>query len=104
MPNEQSNTRQRARHQLKFPSKYSVIMHNDDFTTMEFVVMVLQKVFYKNLVEAQSLMLTIHKQGHVIVGSYSYDMAVSKSQRAMDMAREAGFPFKLTVEPCELPF
>ncbi len=79
-------------------------MHNDDFTTMEFVVMMLKTVFQKPTEEAQRLMLTVHKQGQAAIGSYSYDLATSKSQKAMRMAREAGFPFKLTVEPEDLPF
>lgn len=78
---------------------YRVIMHNDDFTTMEFVVMVLRKVFFKGAVEAEKLMLTVHQKGKATIGLYTLDMAVSKSQKAMQMAREQGFPFRLTWEP-----
>lgn len=104
MPQEQSNTRQRTRYQLLEPDQYNVIMHNDDFTTMEFVVMVLKTVFGKPLTEAHRLMLTVHKSGQACIGTYTLDMAQTKSQKAMRMAREAGFPFKLTVEPNGLPF
>lgn len=78
---------------------YRVIMHNDDFTTMEFVVMVLRKIFYKPEAEAEQLMLAVHQKGKAAVGLYTLDMAVSKSQKAMQMARKAGFPFRLTWEP-----
>lgn len=78
---------------------YRVIMHNDDFTTMEFVVMVLRQVFSKAEAEAEQLMLTVHQQGKATVGLFTLDMAVSKSQKAMRMARAQGFPFRLTWEP-----
>ena len=85
---------------------YRVIMHNDDFTTMEFVVEVLRKVFFKPAEEANQLMLKVHKEGKATVGLYTLDIAVSKSQKAMRMARDQGFPFKLTWEPEErdIPF
>lgn len=77
---------------------FKVIMHNDDFTTMEFVVMVLQRVFFKQEAEAEQLMMQVHRMGSAIVGLYTYDIATSKVQKAMRMAREQGFPFKLTCE------
>lgn len=86
---------------------YLVIMHNDDFTTMEFVVMVLRTVFFKDQEAANNLMLKVHKEGQAIVGIYTLDIAMSKSQKAMRMAREQGFPFRLTWEPepeADLPF
>ncbi len=104
MGNEQSNIRVRTNRQLREPDMYMVIMHNDDFTTMEFVVRVLRVVFHKNEIEAESLMLTVHKNGIATVGTYTRDLAQSKAQKAMDMARKEGFPFKLTVESDALPF
>lgn len=83
---------------------YVVIMHNDDFTTMEFVVKVLRTVFFKDEASATQLMLKVHKIGQAEVGIYSLDIAQSKCQKAMRMAREEGFPFKLTYEPEGLPF
>ena len=103
MPNEQSNIRKRTRMRLQEPKYYKVIMHNDDFTTMEFVMMVLKSVFRKNAIEAEQIMLTVHQSGKAVVEYYSYDMANSKSQKAMRMAREQGFPLKLTVEPDDPP-
>lgn len=77
---------------------YKVIMHNDDFTTMEFVVEVLKTVFFKQEAEAEQLMLQVHRAGSAVVGLYTYDIAISKVQKAMRMAREKGYPFKLTYE------
>ena len=98
MPQEQSNLHERTRHGINTPRMYRVIMHNDDFTTMEFVVKVLRLVFFKDQAQAEQLMLTVHRTGQASVGLYTYDIAVSKSQRAISMAREEGFPFKLTIE------
>ena len=64
----------------------------------DFVVKVLRQVFYKDQASAEALMLTVHREGQATVGLYTYDMAVSKCQKAMRMAREEGFPFKLTYE------
>ena len=74
-------------------------IYNDDFTTMEFVVMILTQVFFKSETEAEALMLQVHHSDKAVVGIYSYDVAVSKVRKATDMAREAGFPLRLTVEP-----
>ena len=106
MAKQQSDVRERTRLSHDIPRMYRVIMHNDDFTTMEFVVEVLRKVFFKPEEEANQLMLKVHKEGKAIVGLYTLDIAVSKSQKAMRMARDQGFPFKLTWEPEErdIPF
>lgn len=98
MPKQQSNVKERTHLGLKEPDLYKVIMHNDDFTTMDFVVKVLRQVFYKDQASAEVLMLAVHREGQATVGLYTYDMAVSKCQKAMRMAREEGFPFKLTYE------
>ena len=82
----------------KKPRKYKVIMYNDDFTTMEFVVAILNIIFNKDFEEASKIMMEVHKTGKGIAGVYPYDIAVSKANKAMLMAKEEGFPFKLTVE------
>lgn len=76
-----------------------MIIHNDDFTTMEFVVAVLRTVFFKTEDEAERLMLAVHRVGKAVVGIYSYDVAVSKTGKAMRMARERDFPLRLTYQP-----
>ena len=84
MPQEQSNVRERQKNNLKEPRLYKVIIHNDDFTTMDFVVEVLKTVFYYSNEKAESLMLQVHN-----------------ANKAINMAREKGFPLRLTVEPEE---
>ncbi|MBP3210997.1 MAG: ATP-dependent Clp protease adaptor ClpS [Prevotella sp.] len=99
MPQEQSSVRERQRTDLREPRRYKVIIHNDDFTTMDFVVMVLMTVFHKSQAEAEQLMLQVHHSDQAVVGIYSYDVAQSKIQRATMMAREKGFPLRLTCQP-----
>ena len=99
MAKEQSATRERQRIDLQEPRRYKVTIYNDDFTTMEFVVMILTQVFFKSEAEAEALMLQVHHSDKAVVGIYSYDVATSKVRKATAMAREAGFPLRLTVEP-----
>ena len=101
MAKEQSATRERQRTDLKEPRRYKVTIYNDDFTTMEFVGKILVQVFLKSEAEAEALMLQVHHSDKAVVGIYSYDVAISKARKATNMAREAGFPLRLTVEPEE---
>lgn len=89
---------QKNKVKIKKPKQYKVIMHNDDYTTMEFVIEVLVRIFNKKLEEAQKIMLDVHKAGKGIAGIYSYDIAMTKAHTAMGWAKEEGFPFKLSVE------
>ena len=89
----------RERTELREPQRYKVTIHNDDFTTMDFVVKILTTVFFKSQAEAEALMLAVHHSDKAVVGIYSYDVAVSKVQKATRMAREEGFPLRLTMEP-----
>lgn len=101
MAKEQSQLRERERTHLTEPRRYKVVIHNDDFTTMDFVVMILMQVFFKSEEEANALMLRVHHSDKAVVGIYTYDIATSKARKATDMAREQGFPLRLTVEPEE---
>ncbi len=83
---------------IREPRQYNVIMLNDDFTTMDFVVEVLVDIFHKDQLTAESLMLGVHKKGRAVIGKYPYDIAVSKTQTAMARARAQGFPFRMLVE------
>ena len=74
-------------------------MHNDDYTTQEFVVYVLQHFFRKDATEAMQLMLKVHTTGKAIVGVYTKDMAETKVAVVSDYAREQGHPLMLTLEP-----
>lgn len=101
MPQEQTGVKERQRTRLREPKRYKVILHNDDFTTMEFVVMLLAVVFHKTEAEAERIMLNVHHKGKGTAGVYPYDIAVTKAQKSTSMAREAGFPLRLSVEPAE---
>ena len=101
MPQEQSQIRERQYTDLREPRRYKVTIYNDDFTTMEFVIKVLVEIFFKSDAEAEQLMLTVHRTGKAVVGIYSYDIAMSKVQKATQMAREEGFPLRLTYDPAE---
>ncbi len=83
---------------LKAPSMFSVTMHNDDHTTMDFVTLVLMKVFNKSSVEASKLMMEVHIKGKSIVGVYTYDVAITKKMQTNQMAFEKGFPLRISVD------
>lgn len=89
----------RERILIEEPRQYKVIFHNDDFTTMEFVTEVLRQVFNKPADEAVALMMRVHREGEAVVGVYSYDVAMTKASQATAMARNEGFPLKITCEP-----
>lgn len=99
MPKQQSSIQERQRIDLREPRRYKVIIHNDDFTTMEFVVLILTNVFFKSQAEAETLMLQVHHSDKAVVGIYTYDVALSKVQKATHMARDAGYPLRLSYEP-----
>ena len=101
MAKEQTSIRERQRTNIREPRRYKVTIYNDDFTTMDFVVMVLTQVFFKSEAEAEALMLQVHHSDKAVVGIYSYDVATSKVRKATGMARDAGFPLRLTVDPEE---
>ena len=84
---------------IQEPRQYKVIFHNDDFTTMEFVTEVLRVVFNKPADEAVTLMMRVHREGQAVVGIYSYDVAMTKASMATSMARNEGFPLRVTCEP-----
>ena len=94
----QGETREKTRINIREPRHYRVVMHNDDFTPMDFVVDILIDIFHKGVPEAERLMLMVHESGRAAVGSYPYDIAVTKVQTALARAREQGYPFRMTVE------
>ena len=93
-----TGARTRERVIIEEPRQYKVVFHNDDFTTMEFVTEVLRQVFNKHADEAVTLMMKVHREGQAIVGIYSYDVAMTKAGRATAMARNEGYPLKITCE------
>jgi len=94
----QGETKESTRIRIREPKQYKVIMHNDDFTTMDFVVDILRDIFHKDETEAERLMLLVHEVGKAVVGSYPYDIAVSKVQTAAARAKAEGLPFRMTLE------
>ncbi|MGM0577561.1 MAG: ATP-dependent Clp protease adapter ClpS [Myxococcota bacterium] len=83
----------------KRPRMYRVLLHNDDYTTMEFVVWVLTQVFHKSEAEATHLMLTIHSKGMGVAGVYTRDIAETKVAQVLSLAEEHGMPLICTSEP-----
>ena len=84
--------------QLDEPKMYRVILHNDHYTTMDFVVAVLMKIFQKSAAEATKIMLDVHKKGKGVCGVYIYDVAATKVAEVANMAKEAEFPLKCSHE------
>ena len=89
----------KERTRLKKPRKYKVLIHNDDYTTMEFVVYVLQVVFHHSPASASRIMLHIHKAGIGVAGLYTRDIAETRVEQVMQLAREAGHPLQCSMEP-----
>lgn len=82
----------------KHPSKFKVIMLNDDQTPMEWVITILQKIFKHSEEGAKALMLQIHNEGAAVVGIYIYEIAEQKSIEATEASRDRGFPLQLRIE------
>lgn len=82
----------------EYPPMYKVILHNDDYTTMDFVVEILMTVFGKSFEIATQIMLNVHEQGKGICGIYTRDVAETKVNRVHILAREREFPLKSTME------
>ncbi len=99
MAKTEQTSLQRTRKEIREPQRYKVIIYNDDFTTMDFVVHVLRTVFFKSQPEAETLMMGVHRAGEAVVGIYTYDIALSKVEKATRMARNAGYPLRLEYKP-----
>lgn len=88
-----------AKPRAKSPRRFDVVFHNDDYTTMEFVVEALIRFFHKTETEATQIMLTVHHKGHGVAGTYTRDVAETKAAQVSEFAREHGHPLKCTAEP-----
>ncbi len=84
---------------LQKPPLFKVLLHNDDYTTMEFVVEVLRTVFHHDPTHAMRIMLHVHHRGVGVAGTYPKEVAETKAEKVMSMARAAEFPLLCTVEP-----
>lgn len=80
------------------PPMYRVLLHNDDYTTMEFVVELLMYIFNKSFEDATRIMLNVHRNGKGVCGFYTYEVAETKVEMVHQLARERGFPLKSTME------
>ncbi len=93
---------ERLTQRVQPPSMYQVVMLNDDYTPMEFVVVVLQEFFSKDLDAATQIMLKIHLDGRGVCGVYSKDVAATKVDQVMEAAHKAGHPLQCVCEPVDL--
>jgi ATP-dependent Clp protease adaptor protein ClpS len=98
-PSHEHGVEVEERPRTAVPRRHKVVFHNDDYTTMEYVVYVLQRFFHKNESEALHIMLTVHKKGRAVAGAYPRDVAETKATDVMRDAREHGHPLLLTTEP-----
>ncbi|NSW85394.1 MAG: ATP-dependent Clp protease adapter ClpS [Syntrophobacteraceae bacterium] len=84
--------------ELEEPPMYKVLLHNDDYTTMEFVVEILQRVFHKSPTEATRIMLHVHKSGAGVCGVFTAEVAETKVEMVHHLARKNGFPLQCSME------
>jgi ATP-dependent Clp protease adaptor protein ClpS len=84
--------------ELEEPKKYKVLLLNDDFSTMEFVIAILSRVFRKTLEESEIIMLDVHNNGKAVCGIYTKEIALTKISQVKTMARKENFPLKAIAE------
>jgi ATP-dependent Clp protease adaptor protein ClpS len=89
---------ERVERKTKEPDRHQVVLLNDDYTTMDFVMEVLETVFHKSPAEAYRIMLMVHTQGRGICGVYTWEVAETKAEAVVALARAAGFPLRAVVE------
>ncbi len=94
----QTGVGEKSRTRAEQPPLFRVLMHNDDYTTMDFVVEVLQKVFHKSATEANRIMLHIHHKGVGVCGVFPYEVAETKIAQVHRLARQTGFPLRCSLE------
>ncbi|MBC7427665.1 MAG: ATP-dependent Clp protease adapter ClpS [Bacteriovorax sp.] len=96
---EEGGTATIIRKKVQLPKKYKVLLHNDDYTTMEFVIYILQSVFHKDINEAERIMIQVHRNGIGVCGVYTHEIAESKAKKVERMAKEHSHPLLCTIEP-----
>ena len=97
-PDLESDVLTESETKLEKPRLFKVLLHNDDFTTMEFVVFVLEYVFNRTTAEAFSVMLKVHNDGVGVAGIYPYEVATMKAEKTMNLAKSREYPLLCTVE------
>src|SRR5438093_7771786 len=91
-------TQTRTERKLKKPKLYKVLLHNDDYTTMEFVVFILMSIFHRNETDAVQIMLHVHKNGIGVAGVYTYEVAETRVAQVETLARQHEFPLRCSLE------
>lgn len=97
----EDQTESTTRDEVTDPPMFRVLLHNDDYTTMDFVVQILMLVFHKSLEKATRIMLNVHRKGVGLCGVYTYEVAETKVDTVHALARENQFPLKCTMEKDE---
>ena len=97
-PDKDTDVLTETKTKLEKPKLFKVLLHNDDFTTMEFVVFVLEYVFMRDTAEAVAIMLKVHNEDLGLAGVYPYEIATTKAEKAMNLARSREYPLLCTVE------
>lgn len=98
-PDNEGDLELLERKKVDRPRRFKVVLHNDDYTTMEFVIEVLMRFFHKDQTEAEHIMLNVHHKGQGVCGLYPKDIAETKVAQVLDFAREHGMPLMITAEP-----
>ena len=96
---ESTRTETRTERRLEHPRMWRVLLHNDDYTTQEFVVWVLETIFHKAHGEAFAIMMSVHQSGLGVAGVFTHDVAETKVTRTQRLAEEHEFPLLVTMEP-----
>jgi ATP-dependent Clp protease adaptor protein ClpS len=88
----------RAEIKNQVPKLYNVILLNDDYTTMEFVLQILETLFHKSPAEAYRIMMHVHRNGRGLAGVYTWEVAETKAEQVAALAADAGYPLRATIE------
>ena len=96
---EDTLTESQSAQKLERPRLWRVLLHNDDYTTQEFVVWILETVFHKPRGEAFTIMMSVHRSGLGVAGVYTHDVAATKVKTVQGLAEEHEFPLLVTMEP-----
>ena len=100
-PKRQESVDVKERARTRRPPLYKVLLHNDDYTTKEFVVWVLQNVFHKSEGDAVAIMSHVHNHGVGVAGVFTFEVAETKVSKTMQLARAHEYPLQLSIEPTE---
>jgi len=93
-----SDVREHQETQTRLPRLFKVLLHNDDYTTMEFVIGVLEEIFAKSPAEAYRIMMHVHETGLGVCGAYPFEIAETKVALVLERARQHGFPLRASME------